>query len=807
MARGLHLAWSAHHRIWWTLGKRTAIARQAYKVSAPESCSPMKKDKHYRKKEMRTNTEGAALLKEQPVTFLSPTKSSSTHHWFETAAGKPMDTHDFGNAQCNGLGEVGGTRSPTGGMMENCSPAHALRVGNRTKDPSEPKKKRGNPGNFTGERLAFLVAAEAGYMAASTKGRGHIQPFVDAFMASFWKKFAWYEGRDVEGRPLPPSAMAQLELDKTVGMTALGFRSLKPQSPWAVRLSRHKPPRLRVADRLPTRQRERRDMSDPEGNDDPLWKKTGGVNPALKGAIQVDITEDAVQEAFDERWLRAGLEKKEALKLSDPEIRSELVEQQNAEHEEALKEYHERADVIANPDAGDEEDRHHARVNLAPVVQPFLDEAGDGPLYEILLETTPETGTGAAGPSTTAATTTAPAPTAAASDPAAAVLDCEDGAAGASTSDAEDYAGDEVREGTRQKKGRKGKGKAKEKETGRERSHTRSETPSPTVSRGSSVSRSPSPIVPDLPETPKLAAGRALPENVETYINAQATQKRRRLMERLSTWNDNTYARELTIIGNEALFSSLGLVGAINDIVVNGTAEKGPPKPTRSRPAVDDAAPRRSSHLAGPVESAGEARIGLPEIDADGDIILPNVDAGGGGNNGGGKQRRGRARRGREGRGSCGGEEGREEGEGQEQNRDEEGREEVRGEKVKGGEAEGNEGAGGGEDSGEHEYRRERRWRWDKTGWPAWMRDGYALLWACEGGREWDEAVVKWTELERAYGMVNSTTPLPKRGRPEAIDKWVKGGRSAKAPEIVLGQAQQDVVELVDRHGTLLAQA
>ncbi|KAJ7810840.1 hypothetical protein B0H14DRAFT_2378828 [Mycena olivaceomarginata] len=74
----------------------------------------------------------------------------------------------------------------------------------------------------------------------------------------------------------------------------------------------------------------------------------------------------------------------------------------------------------------------------------------------------------------------------------------------------------------------------------------------------------------------------------------------------------------------------------------------------------------------------------------------------------------------------------------------------------------------------------------DKTGWPAWMRDGYALLWACEGGREWDEAVVKWTELERAYGMVNSTTPLPKRGRPEAIDKWVKGGRSAKAPEIVL---------------------
>jgi hypothetical protein len=51
-------------------------------------------------------------------------------------------------------------------------------------------------------------------------------------------------------------------------------------------------------------------------------------------------------------------------------------------------------------------------------------------------------------------------------------------------------------------------------------------------------------------------------------------------MERLSTWNDKTYTRELTIIGNEALFSSLGLVGAIQDIVVNGTAEKGPLKPT-----------------------------------------------------------------------------------------------------------------------------------------------------------------------------------------------------------------------------------
>ncbi|KAJ7912794.1 hypothetical protein B0H13DRAFT_1613087, partial [Mycena leptocephala] len=76
---------------------------------------------------------------------------------------------------------------------------------------------------------------------------------------------------------------------------------------------------------------------------------------------------------------------------------------------------------------------------------------------------------------------------------------------------------------------------------------------------------------------------------------------------------------------------------------------------------------------------------------------------------------------------------------------------------------------------------------------PTWMREGFGLLWECEGGREWNEAVVKWVDLERAYGLVNSTTPLPKPGRPDAIGAWVKGGRStSKMPPIKLPKHAKD---------------
>ncbi|KAJ7803728.1 hypothetical protein B0H14DRAFT_2192681, partial [Mycena olivaceomarginata] len=74
--------------------------------------------------------------------------------------------------------------------------------------------------------------------------------------------------------------------------------------------------------------------------------------------------------------------------------------------------------------------------------------------------------------------------------------------------------------------------------------------------------------------------------------------------------------------------------------------------------------------------------------------------------------------------------------------------------------------------------------------WPTWMKEGFALLWVFKGGREWEEAVVKWTELERAYGLVNSV----RRTDNAAAKGWaarghrqvVKGGRSTKPLEIVL---------------------
>ncbi|KAJ7036477.1 hypothetical protein C8F04DRAFT_953941 [Mycena alexandri] len=67
------------------------------------------------------------------------------------------------------------------------------------------------------------------------------------------------------------------------------------------------------------------------------------------------------------------------------------------------------------------------------------------------------------------------------------------------------------------------------------------------------------------------------------------------------------------------------------------------------------------------------------------------------------------------------------------------------------------------------------------------MSSGFEILWGCKGGKEWDQLVVNWCKLERAYGLKNSTTPLPAAGRPQAIGDWVKGGRSTtRKPKIVL---------------------
>ncbi|KAJ7667381.1 hypothetical protein B0H14DRAFT_3539115, partial [Mycena olivaceomarginata] len=205
----------------------------------------------------------------------------------------------------------------------------------KKQDDTQPKKKRGNPGNFSGARLEFLVAALPGYLAASAKGRGHVQPFVDEFMGSYWKKFAWYEGLGPDGRP-------RARPDPTIDLAKLV--SLEPKDeegdPPAVAT-----PAPSISERasatndmnnasvaassadvsLPAAPTDTDDASatsdannasvpassadaslpaaptddasvlgvplPAEEDDDPEWKSTGGVNPTLRGAIQVDVTE------------------------------------------------------------------------------------------------------------------------------------------------------------------------------------------------------------------------------------------------------------------------------------------------------------------------------------------------------------------------------------------------------------------------------------------------------------------------------------------------------------------------------------
>ncbi|KAF8210704.1 hypothetical protein K438DRAFT_1450183, partial [Mycena galopus ATCC 62051] len=66
-----------------------------------------------------------------------------------------------------------------------------------------------------------------------------------------------------------------------------------------------------------------------------------------------------------------------------------------------------------------------------------------------------------------------------------------------------------------------------------------------------------------------------------------------------------------------------------------------------------------------------------------------------------------------------------------------------------------------------------------------WMKEGYSILERCHGGEGWVEAITRWTELERTYGFKTSTKGLPTEGRPAAVHKWSKYGRSPKkAPEL-----------------------
>ncbi|KAJ7030299.1 hypothetical protein C8F04DRAFT_1264062 [Mycena alexandri] len=252
-------------------------------------------------------------------------------------------------------------------------------------------------------------------------------------MATWWEKIPWYEGLDAAGNPMPA---ATIDLSKLLPLAALqadgGEEPAASGSALTVGgavFDGAKDGTVLNASVLGANVSVEEEVED---DVDSGWKKTGGVNPVLKGAIQAHVKEqvkhwfsyrktvanrsnnnpyqewlsgfrrpvtrpkklllhkfymqqegytDNVEALFQERWPKAGLESKKALafrctlaeellRREPQEVLEELVEQQNAEHEEALED---QADKIANPDAPSDEDRHHCRTNLAQVVQPFID--------------------------------------------------------------------------------------------------------------------------------------------------------------------------------------------------------------------------------------------------------------------------------------------------------------------------------------------------------------------------------------------------------------------------------------------------
>ncbi|KAJ7096182.1 hypothetical protein C8R44DRAFT_749027 [Mycena epipterygia] len=117
--------------------------------------------------------------------------------------------------------------------------------------------------------------AEARYLGAvQSKVRG----FIANFMLTWWIKFLWYKFAD---RPGVPVTMVHLDLN---GLLALAGTDLKsdtdvPEDSWGD---------TAILDSTASVE------EDVPGNDEHDWKATGGVDPALKGAIQLDVTEALV---------------------------------------------------------------------------------------------------------------------------------------------------------------------------------------------------------------------------------------------------------------------------------------------------------------------------------------------------------------------------------------------------------------------------------------------------------------------------------------------------------------------------------
>ncbi|KAJ7713536.1 hypothetical protein B0H16DRAFT_1743245 [Mycena metata] len=515
--------------------------------------------------------------------------------------------------------------------------APAKRAPRRKKNDGQEPKKRGNHGNFSGQRLQFLEESQADYMAASAKGRGHITPFIDKIMAAWWARFPWYEGLDAEGNPLPPGAidfakllpLAPLTANDANGATAKGTAEAAVGED-AVML----PP-----DALDGGKGVGEDaiMSPPESgpsgasgegsstavkagdaeDEQKGWAATGGVNPALKGAIQTDVKEkikhwfsyrktvanhsaknpyggwllgfqrrakapkklplykfymqqegyaEAVEELFGERWPSAGLDKKHALTFrcklaqelleAEPqEVIDKLVAQQQEEYDEEVEA--QNADNIGDPDEPTEEDRHQMHSGRTYVNGPGIgkkfDEWDIEGFKKLVLGHFMKYLLETAAHCTLGEDVLG---AAGASGSASGSAPAPPGVGG----DEEQDGGEETRAGEKDR-GRRKKGKGK-------RRTSVSATPSPSVSCSSSRSRdsdhsparSPSPVEP--PTTPELRDNRVLPDEVQEYVNSQPTPKQRELMGKLSVANEYLYQREVNIVQNRSLMEALGVGGA-----------------------------------------------------------------------------------------------------------------------------------------------------------------------------------------------------------------------------------------------------
>ena len=89
---------------------------------------------------------------------------------------------------------------------------------------SQPHKKRGNPGKFTSQRLAFLIENEPRYRDTLLRSEPH-SLFWDDLMAEYWLKFPWNVPLTQDPPDLLPDAPTELtaaeQAEKTKVVTEL----------------------------------------------------------------------------------------------------------------------------------------------------------------------------------------------------------------------------------------------------------------------------------------------------------------------------------------------------------------------------------------------------------------------------------------------------------------------------------------------------------------------------------------------------------------------------------------------------------